>query len=115
MNDSENDVRHRALLRLAGIFRIPVSALSLDLRFGTELKASFVSDFRRNELDMVGDDIRDVADRAVIKELESGRLVIQTVGDYCDHMVRCRKVNPKGVRMLFESDDRERGHSVGPV
>ena len=42
-------------------------------------------------------DIRDVADKHVVKELGSGTLVIRTVGDYCDHMVRCYRTKPKDV------------------
>ncbi|MFZ5844763.1 MAG: hypothetical protein ACOY3E_17905 [Pseudomonadota bacterium] len=115
MDEPETEIRDRALLRLAGIFRVPVSALKPELRFGIDLKASFVSDFRRNELDRVSDDIHDVADRAVTKEFESGRLVISTVSDYCDHMVRCSKVKPENVKILFEADEQKRQRSAGSI
>lgn len=101
MNESEKAIRDSALLRLGGIFHLPVAALNPEYRFGVDLKSSFVSDFRRNELDQVNDDIHDVADRAIAKELASGQLTIQTVGDYCDHMVRCSKTRPKDVKNLF--------------
>ena len=102
----EEVIRHKALARLSGIFRVPVTELSPGCRFGEDLKASFVSDFRRNELDQVNDDIHDVADRVVTKEFVSGRLTIRTVGDYCDHMIRCYGIKPKDVKRLLGIDQR---------
>lgn len=101
MDDTEKLIREKALLRLSGIFGIPVTDLSPDRRFGDDLKASFVSDFRRNEFDKVNDDIHDVADREITREMASGRLTIHTVGDYCDHMVRCSKSRLKEVRRVL--------------
>ncbi|MCD0258408.1 hypothetical protein JWH06_09490 [Xanthomonas melonis] len=98
MEALEQMIRASAIARLAKIFHLPVTKLSPDLRFGTDLAASFVSDFRSNELDQVNDDIRDVADRAITKELGTGQFTIRTVGDYCDHMIRCSKVRPKDVK-----------------
>ena len=97
-----NAIRERALLRVAGVFHIPVETLRREQVFGVDLNPSFVSDFRRNELDQIGDDITDVADRAVVKQLESGQLVIRTVGDYCDHMVRCYEMKPEDVKHVLE-------------
>lgn len=71
------------------------------MKFGEDLFASFVSDFRYNELDQVLHDLRDVADREICKELDAGTVLIQTVGDYCEHMVRCYKTKPKDVAMLL--------------
>ena len=90
------------------LVNMPLKALSLKHQFGVDLKPSFVSDFRRNELDQVNDDIHDVADRTITEELESGLLVIQTVGDYCNHMIRCSKTKPKDIKMLFEFDEKQR-------
>jgi len=103
MDEIEEKIRAKALLRLAGIFHVPVAALSPERRFD-DLKASFVSDFRRNEFDQVSDDIHDVADRVVAKELGSGALTINTVGDYCDHMVRCSRAKQKDVKRLLGID-----------
>lgn len=104
------------MLRLSQIFRLPVVDIAPGMRFGDDLKASFVSDFRRNELDRVNDDIRDVADRSITKELGSGELTVRSVGDYCDHMVRCSKSRPKDVqRVLDGGDDPQRPSSVGSV
>ena len=105
MNDIEKLIRGKALLRLSGIFGIPVADLNLERRFGgDDLRVSFVSDFRRNELDRVTDDILDVADRAITKEIYSGHLKMQTVGEYCDLMVRCSMTKPEAVKKLLGID-----------
>jgi hypothetical protein len=74
-----------------------MSALKDEMRFGDDLKASFVSDWRHNEFDQVLHDIRDVADAETLRVLDAGTLVIRTVGDFCDHMVRCYKTSPRAV------------------
>lgn len=86
---SEEIVRRYALRHLAEVFLVAEAALSLDARFGQELKAAPVSDFKANQFDIVDGDIRDVADRRLLKEMAQGKLLIQTVGDYCEHVVRC--------------------------
>ncbi|WP_082575415.1 hypothetical protein [Lysobacter sp. Root667] len=100
---NESMVRERALERVRSIFAIPGS-VSLGDRFGIELVASFVSDFKENEIDKIDNDIHDVADRSVQDEFESEQLVIRTVGDYCDLMVRCSRSNPKEVAYLLGLD-----------
>jgi hypothetical protein len=106
MDDTEKLIREKALLRLSGIFGIPVADLNPDRRFGgDDLRVSFVSDFRRNELDRVTDDILDVADRAITKEISSGHLKMKTVGEYCDLMVRCSRTKRKNVLKLLEIDE----------
>lgn len=105
MDDTEKLIREKALLRLSGIFGVPVADLNSGRRFGgDDLRVSFVSDFRRNELDRVTDDILDVADRAITKEIFSGRLKMQTVGEYCDLMVRCSRTKEKAVKKLLGID-----------
>lgn len=105
MDDTEKLIREKALLRLSGIFGVPVADLNPGRRFGgDDLRVSFVSDFRRNELDRVTDDIFDVADRAITKEISLGRLKMQTVGEYCDLMVRCSRTKEKAVKKLLGID-----------
>lgn len=104
MEEFEKLIREKALLRLAGIFKVPVAALTPERRFGDDLKASSVSDFRRNEFDQIDDDIHDVADQSIAKEMSSGSLIIKTVADYCDHMVRCGKTKRKAVEKLLGVD-----------
>jgi hypothetical protein len=118
MKTSEEIVRHHARLRIAHLFGIQPDLLVNEAAFGKELKASFVSDFKENEYDKVDHDIKEVADRSILKELSSGQLIIQTVKDYCDHMVRCYENNPSAVRHVlqiekdsgsFGSTDKEHG------
>jgi hypothetical protein len=105
MSEIDEQIRGKAMLRLCRIFGLPLEALARERRFGEDLRASFVSDFRRNELDRINDDIHDVADRSIAKELASGKLMIRTVGDYGDHMVRCSKTRPKEVQKLLNGTD----------
>lgn len=115
IEEAGNAIRERALLRVAGVFRISVETLRPEHIFGVDLKPSFVSDFRRNELDQIDDDIHDVADRAVAKQFESGQLVIRTVRDYCDHLIRCSQTKPKEVERIFELDEKQRQRSTASV
>jgi hypothetical protein len=94
---SEEVVRQHALRRLAGLFQVPEALLVDDAKFGEELKAAPASDFTSNEFDVVDDDIKDAADKRLREEMASGQLVIRTVRDYCDHMVRCSALRPDEV------------------
>jgi hypothetical protein len=105
MDDTEKLIREKSLLRLSEIFGVPVADLNPGRRFGgDDLRVGFVSDFRRNELDRVTDDIFDVADRAIAKEISSGHLKMQTVEEYCDLMVRCSRTKEKAVKRVLGID-----------
>ena len=97
----EGVIRRHALRRVAEVFGIGEASLSSDARFGQELKASHVSDFKANEFDAIDNDIKDVADKRLLKEMAQGVLVIQSVGDYCDHMVRCSAIKPEEVARIL--------------
>lgn len=112
MREIDEHIRDKAMRRLSRIFGVPLETLAPEQIFGEDLKASFVSDFRRNELDRINDDIHDVADRSIAKELASGKLTIRTAGDYGNHMVRCGKTRPKEVQKLLDGTD-DQGPSSG--
>jgi hypothetical protein len=97
----EEDVRRAALARLAWIFGRAIDEMTEKLRFDSDLKVSFLSSFRDNEFDRIDHDIKDVATTAIRSELASGKLEIWTVGDYCDHMVRCWKANEREVARVL--------------
>ena len=78
---SEAAVRRHSLRRLAEVFGVSEASLVLDARFGGELRANPSSDFKANQFDIVDGDIKDVADKRLLKEMAQGKLVIQTVGD----------------------------------
>lgn len=103
---SDEQIRHCAREKIARFFDLEIDALSDKAIFGEDLKASFVSDFRMNELDQLNDDIRDVADRQILKELDSGSLVIRTVFDYCNHMIRCVRLKPEEVGRVLQQSPR---------
>lgn len=98
---SEEFVRRQSLRHLAAVFGVPEASLSLNSRFGQELMANPASDFRANQFDIIDSDIKDVADKRLLKEMAQGTLVIQTVGDYCEHMVRCSRINPEEVARVL--------------
>jgi hypothetical protein len=98
---SKNHICDGSVARIASIFKMSIEDIKFEMKFSSDFKASFVSDFRRNEFDHIADDIRDVADRKISKELDAGTLVISTVGDYCEHMVRCHSANPEKVVKLL--------------
>ena len=102
MKKSEHLIRERAFSRIAQIFHIPVDRLRYDFKFGEELDVTFMSDFRDNEHDQVLHDIEDVSDRKITKEFLKGTLTIQTVDDYCNHMVRCYKTMPEEVSRILK-------------
>lgn len=100
MKVPEQTIRECAFARIATIFGVPVEQLRLDTKFA-DMKVSFVSNWRFNELDEVYFDISDAADRKITKELSRGEGTIYTVGDYCDHMVRCYETKPKIVSKIL--------------
>lgn len=99
---SEEVVRRHSLRHLAEVFGTSEALLYLDARFGQELKANPASDFKANQFDIIAGDIKDVADKKLLKEMLQGKLVIQTVGDYCQHMVRCSRINPEEVVRVLQ-------------
>jgi hypothetical protein len=98
---SDEDVRRAAKARVARLFNVDPDTLGLDVVFGEGLEASFVSDWKYNEFDQLLHDVRDVADRQTLKALETGDLVIRTVGAYCEYMVRSYRADPADVTYLL--------------
>ncbi|WGG52877.1 hypothetical protein [Rugamonas sp. DEMB1] len=107
MTSQEALIHQYALRRLAEVFHVSVESLLLDMKFGKELKARPVSCFTENEFDVIDNDIRDVADKAVLKEMAHGLLEIRTVEDYCKHMLRCNAVKPVDVARLLQLPKNE--------
>lgn len=107
MDALESEIWLHSLRRLASIFSLPVEKIQPHWKFGGDLQATFRSDFSRNELDRVNDDIHDAADRATLLLFEQGKLVVSTVDDYCHFMISRSKVDPIGVReILLKGDGR---------
>jgi hypothetical protein len=103
MSLTDMKIRNLALDRLAKIFSVEVDLLDRDAKFGADLQSSFVSDFRDNELDVILEDIRFVADKRALADLNAGILVIDTVRKYCDHMVASARENRNRVVQVLVS------------
>jgi len=101
VNISEDLIRERAFARIAEIFNVATPLLRKDAKFGVDLKASFVSDFRHNEFDKVDQDIHDVANQTIAAELSKGVVTIRTVEEYCNYMVRCYEAKPDDVKKIL--------------
>ena len=80
------------------------SEISVDYVFGKDLKASFVSEWKDNELDVIWGDICDVSDRFISKQLSDESICITTVSDYCEHMILCYKTRPKVVSDILREE-----------
>lgn len=100
---TDDQIRAAALSRIARLFGLELTQISMAARFDTAFQVSFVSGFRRNEFDKLLDDVRDVADRSVLRRIESGELEIATVGEYCEHMVKCYKSKPDDVAAVLDA------------
>jgi len=98
---SEEVICLHARARIAEIFGLAIEEIRPDMNFASDFQSARVSDFLRSEFDQLNDDIRDVANRKITTEINSGALVINTIADYCNHMVRCYYVNPKEVVNLL--------------
>jgi hypothetical protein len=101
MSEIETAIRRHSLQRLASVFKVEIDTLQPGTRFGEDLKARPVADFKANEFDIIDGDIKDVADKPLLRAISRGDLEIRTVGDYCDHMVRCYSTKPKDVARLL--------------
>lgn len=97
MKYSDSEIALAARQRIAKVFGKLADSVRAEHIFGEDLKSSGRSDFKYNEYDQMLHDIRDVADRQSLKEIDSGALEIRTVAEYCDHMVRCYHTNEKAV------------------
>lgn len=92
----------RATERIAEIFHLEVKSVKMEMVFDRDFSGSKPSDFKWNEFDRVFHDIRDVASKKVLHEINSGVLTIRTVDDYCNHMIRCYQENAVEVVRLLK-------------
>jgi hypothetical protein len=93
--DNEGNIRLKSLARLAKIFNLSKIELTEDMVFATDLKPSNVSSWKRNEYDIILDDIRDASNRELLKKIDRGELEIITVADYINHMINCFSDKPE--------------------
>lgn len=98
------DIGFLSLQRIAAVFGTPVEQLRRDGYLALILKSSFRSDFAfEADFDVINDDIHDVADRDTLRLLDEGRLVISTIGEYCEYMASMSQKNARAVRDVLMS------------
>lgn len=101
-----NDVlRQNILLYLSKVLNTPVELLKDEMILGVDIKPSFVSDFKYNELDALIEDLRDIGSGAIAKEWKRGDVKIESVGDCVKYISRCYDAKPKLVsNLIFKSN-----------
>ena len=101
----ESPVVQQTLSWLAWVFHVPVEALDSSKIFGSDLKASFVSDFSENELDGVLEEVLYIRRR--MRERVSDANQVCSVGDFCALVERYHNADPSGCRRLFKHWKKE--------
>jgi hypothetical protein len=102
---SDEEVRSAARKRVSRIFNVSLDSFSLESEFGKDFKttpSSWLKSF--NELDIITEDIEDVASASFMKEWRAGHIKITTVADYCECMVRCYHDSPTDVVYILSED-----------
>jgi len=102
MNES---LRNKILSHIASVLKVPSESLNDEMRFGIDIKPSFVSDFKYNELDILIEDMRDACSGKILTEWNRGEINTETVGEYIEHIIRCYNENPKLVTKLIFAND----------
>lgn len=106
------EINNRCLDRIADIFDISVSEIKMEYRFDYELKPSFVSDFKHNQLDHLQYDIDEI--RSVVDDEDIIPDVVRNVGDFCSLIAKYHDVTPKYCKLLFERWEKERNMKNKP-
>jgi hypothetical protein len=85
---------HIGYSRIGYIFKLSPWDLMADFKFGKELNASFVSDFRHNELDRIGFDIEDLC--SILSIGITNIQKVNTIRDYIVLFAQCRLSGDEG-------------------
>lgn len=101
MDSISDKIRNKSIKRIAEIFNIDAESLNDGLDLTITFKPRVVKFWKRNQFDMLLDDIRDAAGKNSIELLNSGELEIKTVGDYVRFMIICYEENPKFVQLVL--------------
>lgn len=101
MDNSSEKIRNKSLERIAEIFDVDADSLNDDLDLTVTFEPNAVKFWKRNQFDMVLDDIRDAAGKNSIELLNNGEFEVKTVGDYIRFMMICYEENPKLVQLVL--------------
>ena len=88
---------HIGYSRIANIFNIVVNDIQANFRFGEELDASFISDFRHNELDQI---VFDIEEFELILYPNKINKEVSIVKDYIILLAQCRQANFEEYQIL---------------
>jgi hypothetical protein len=99
--------------RVAFVFGVPIEALALTSRFGSDLSPSTVSDFTENELDQILGDVQEVREgsprvAAVLEE-------VRTIGDLCELVGQFQLTNPAACDQLLKRWEKEQDMDKRPL
>jgi hypothetical protein len=103
-------IRDKVLRRISFLYKTPVS---LDDKFCVDLKSSFISDFRWNEMDLMLFDIEDIVEILKLDEDKSFSGV-QTVSDFCELVNRLNEEDPRQCEMLLARWEKYEKNSGKP-
>ena len=98
----EPGVLFHALSRLAFIFQTDPERLNVEDEFGTSLNATFVSDFRKNELDRVAADVADIESR--LRRAQR----VKSVRDFVELLAACHALDRPFYKKLVDEWEIER-------
>jgi len=93
------------LCRISWLFDVPGEDLDQAWEFGCDLRPSFVSDWRENEVDQLLVDVQEM--QARLGKRSSRSEPVLTVGGYCALAVEFKEVDPNGYRRLVRRWDKE--------
>jgi hypothetical protein len=112
MNEQDVPVARIASQRVAQVFGLAVDEVNLASRFGIELPASSVSDFKENELDQILGDIQEIRDIMPRGDLPAGE--VRTVGDFVALLEEFQRTNPRAYQVLMKRWPKEQGMAQRP-
>lgn len=95
----------KARERISSLFELPVENINASWRFGHELKPSFTSDFRKNQIDHLQFDVDEV--KVAVENKINIPDVIETVDDFCTLIKQFYEVDSKYCESLFMQWDVE--------
>lgn len=109
----EKTVVDRTISWLAWLFHLSIETLSASKEFGSDLKASSVSDFSENELAAVSEEVLYI--RRCMKQNLSRAPTVRTVGDFCALVESYRNADPAGCRRLLARWEKEMTMASRPL
>ena len=99
--ETEDEIIFASMKYISSLFKIPIDSIDKCYSFGKELKANKNS-FSEDEFDDLIFDIEYVSDNDTLNKFRSNQIKINTVDDFCNHMIKCYKFNRRAVRRVLK-------------